>query len=83
MVSNTSKYGRYSFLDKNEIEAKTKKIRDENILTESSKYFVLGSEISKEEFDGISKYVLKSNKIIFEIIYLVDGNYIYVCLEGK
>lgn len=83
MVSNTPKFGRYSFLDKNEIEAKTKKIRDENILTESSKYFVLGSEISKEEFDGISKYVLKSNKIIFEIIYLVDGNYIYVCLEGK
>ena len=83
MVSNTPKFGRYSFLDKNEIEAKTKKIRDENILTESSKYFVLGSEISKGEFDGISKYVLKSNKIIFDIIYLVDGNYIYVCLEGK
>ena len=81
--SKTPKFGSYSFLDKNEIEAKTKIVKDENRLTDSSKYLVLGSEISKSEFDEISKYVLKSNKTIFEIIYLVDGNYIYVCLEGK
>lgn len=83
MASKISKSGKYTFLNEKEIEAKTKEIRDEKILTESSKYLVLGSEISKTEFDEMSKHVLKSNKIIFEIIYLVDGNYIYVCLEGK
>ena len=38
MASKISKFGKYTFLDNNEIEVKTKKIKDENILTESSKY---------------------------------------------